>query len=281
MKRSLKICLLFCLSSLTLLFLAGCGNVVDGKASVGSLINPTAADAVGDAESTSSAEETEAAEEEAEPISAPDPAAEPEQEPTPEPTPAPGPDGGSYDYSGSSGGGDSGGGISSFSSGGSSSSSLPNPQLPDPANGAVLETPGRGLDEPKNIVDILENVKLRPDGTLDTTNKNYANDMALAHNLEQAKAQLREDKYFSNFYFLTVIQKSEGSGEPVRIKLDKSYKGKIAYVFFVNGNGDMVNMTESKDYVSYVLDENHFADNVLKVNFGSEPGTFIIAFGAK
>lgn len=243
MKKFVGISLILCVILSLLLISVGCDKIIDDNVAVGSIISRPDSDVSG-ATST------------------------PKKAPEETLSPAP------FDYSGDySGGGDEGGGITSFSSPESKDESrlISDSSLPIPSTHAVVLTGG--------VVDILENVKLKPDGTLDTTNKNYLNDAKFCANLLRMKQEL-SDKKFNDVRFLTVVQKTNSDEGEVRIKLDSSYRRKTAHVFFVNENGSIVKLSSNKDYISYKLDEHNFADDILTLKFGPQPGTFVLAFGA-
>ena len=169
--------------------------------------------------------------------------------------------GGSYDYDYSYGGGDSGGGIAFFSSGGGGNC-VPISPLPDATKGKAT-TGSQG-------VKILEGQNL----TLTDENLKKAFDVA--------QNQLKTDKRFSKFSLLLVSTEQKPTDGNVKLKLNDTYKNKVAYVYFVNSNGNIVkiNPNSDKDYVSYTLDSEHFANNVLQIKFGNQAGTFMIVFGS-
>ena len=186
---------------------------------------------------------------------------------------------GGYDYSESNGGGDEGGGVSSFSTGGYSGGLSPNTSLPTPATPAMLVNKEPAGNE-KIVVDILENIKLKPDGTLDTTNKNYESDRKLSENLSKIQQKLKDDKSLTRFSFMMVKQINNPYSETLKIKLDPEYKNKTAYLFFINKDGEMESIWSGRDYISQKLDDQNLADGILSLNFGNvQEGTFILSFG--
>ena len=232
---------------------ASCGKIVDPNAAKGSVIE------------TTENEET-----------------EPHPEPTPEPTPQPNSDYGDYSY----GGGDSGGGIVSFSSGGSSYSgsgsssdmdSLPKAQ----SIGAELisNLPSRMRDTRE--IDIFEDVSETADGSLTDAARDKINDENLKGKLENIRNILKTDRKFSNFFFLVVSQKNKPDRDNVKIKLNDTYRNKVAYIFFIDNKGNIkkINKNSDKDYISYKLDGNNFMDDTLVLDFGMNPGSFVISFG--
>ena len=159
--------------------------------------------------------------------------------------------------------GDNGGGIASFSSGGGSSSfGAGISTLPDATKGKAT-TGSQG-------------VKILEGQNLTLTDENLKNAFAAAKN------QLKTDKKFSKFSLLLVSTEQKLTDGKVKIKLNDTYKGKVAYVYFVNSNGQIVkiNPNSDKDYVSYKLDSEHFANNELLIDFGNQAGTCMIVFGS-
>lgn len=159
--------------------------------------------------------------------------------------------------------GDIGGGIASFSSGGGSSSfGAGISTLPDAAKGkATTDT---------------QDVKILEGQNLTLTDKNLKKAFDVAQN------QLKADKNFNNFSLLSVSTEQKLADSNVKLKLNDTYKGKVAYVYFVNSNGNIVkiNTNSDKDYVSYTLDSEHFSNNELQIKFGNQAGTFMIVFGS-
>ena len=181
--------------------------------------------------------------------------------PTPEPTP---PQSGYEDSS--YGGGDSGAGISSFSSGGyfgGGSSGISISPLPDESKGKAV------LVSSQSEVSVLAGQKLT------------ISDKNLQASIEEAQNQLKNDKKFSKFNFLIVSADQKLSDPNVKVSLNDTYKNKVAYVFSIDNEGNIQtrNNNSDKDSISYILDDQHFVNRELKLDFSKE-GTFLLVFGA-
>ena len=170
---------------------------------------------------------------------------------------------GSFDgYEGGDSGGDPGSGIWSFSEASSGSnpaqSLLPN-AIKKPA---VCDVKGIGIYEGTSPV--------------------FANDV-LNDSILEAKNQLKTEKNFDSFFFLVVHPEQSIDEHGVKLKLDESYRGKVAYMYYCSEAGNIVKTVpnSSKDYISYKLDSVNFKDDILKLDFPDNTGYFVIVFGAK
>lgn len=177
-------------------------------------------------------------------------------EPTPSPTPSPG-DG--YEGDGYAGG-DSGSGIASFDSG-NNSGSIVSP-LPDPTKGKATTS--------SSNVSILEGENLHP------------SDKNLENALEEIKRELKEEKTYSQFSFLIVSSADTQNGSTVKVKLNDTYKNKIAYLYFMDTEGTLQKQYKNKDSLAYsvILDEKNFPNRELTLNFVGKAGSIICCFGA-